>query len=949
MGASDSKVASAYTLSSPFDPLGTSPSSSVSPPPVSTSPFTIHRAVHKSSGSEAVVFAVRFGKGGAAGDGDKVKGVSREAIVNAVQRLKTIRHPGVIKFVDADILPAIVLVVTEPVVPLMHVLDSFAPEAICLGIFGVLKTVDFLHSQGLCHNNLGMEAMFVTDQDRRWVLGEMQFVSSIAEVNASFISGLQQAVASQILPPEDSHPTSPKKAPDPRTRDVYALGRFITALTEPLDDTQHLQWTLLHEVARKMMANDPLERPTIREVLGSPFFEDNALVEVVEFLKDIKGVGREEKIEMFNQLPVKVRTIPISTIVAHILPLVLSKEIFSEPGAETFFRSLFTPTRDPASGDGILPPEAYALHVLPFIEEMVGIREWHVRIIMLRLLDGYLNDLVEHNRYILESVLVSEVRKNMQQKSNALMLGLEDEDPTMHMASLCALASIIPRLCHTQLTTSTTAPSTNVSAISLLDGTIVTSDPGRPGSLASSTSSLDSRPSAVSDRPPIARARSHSSLAASAGSLRRKTSMTQLDPTPTSSITSLRRMTSHAILMGRSAGDLGGPVSISMGGGGSPIPLRKRPDVGGGAGPRVTVQVLVENVIIPHALNVCVNEDVEESEKLCVLDALILLWKRMCVVEANNKAVPDIRILTRSILKSFHLIMKVLPPLSRADFFSRVVGDLDAAVADSGTMQWLSRVVELGNPFLRDESREVRHTVSDSLIRIISLVTSNMDRAPTVSRKRDEGSVSSKLRKVYGGIPRTRGLFPKSGPRAALGLPPPAAPVPAGRVEMPSLRAVASADGGWDEWEEDEDEAAMANGVVTTPPLAPKPKTPRVEVRLKRDSRVVSSLKDTPPPASSPSPASSSGTTMSSPSPSGKPPLYRKVSDAGDLVPVSLDSPAVKPKEEVDYFKGMEPKVAPKVELSGGRVAAVKAPNLEASTGWDMDIGDTELPNLEEK
>lgn len=52
---------------------------------------------------------------------------------------------------------------------------------------------------------------------------------------------------------------------------------------------------------------------------------------------------------------------------------------------------------------------------------------------------------------------------------------------------------------------------------------------------------------------------------------------------------------------------------------------------------RVSVQVLVENMIIPHAINVCVNPEVSDDERGSVLDALVMLWKRMCIIELNNK------------------------------------------------------------------------------------------------------------------------------------------------------------------------------------------------------------------------------------------------------------------------------------------------------------------------
>lgn len=56
-------------------------------------------------------------------------------------------------------------------------------------------------------------------------------------------------------------------------------------------------------------------------------------------------------------------------------------------------------------------------------------------------------------------------------------------------------------------------------------------------------------------------------------------------------------------------------------------------------------------------------------------------------------------------MKSFHLIMKVLLPSAKSEFFCvRLVGELDGPM-DSSAMHWLAKVIDLGTPFIRDENR----------------------------------------------------------------------------------------------------------------------------------------------------------------------------------------------------------------------------------------------------
>ena len=55
-----------------------------------------------------------------------------------LQRLRTIRHPGILKYIDGDETETATVIVTEPVIPLALAIASIAPEQICLGIYSIL-------------------------------------------------------------------------------------------------------------------------------------------------------------------------------------------------------------------------------------------------------------------------------------------------------------------------------------------------------------------------------------------------------------------------------------------------------------------------------------------------------------------------------------------------------------------------------------------------------------------------------------------------------------------------------------------------------------------------------------------------------------------------------------------------------------------------------------------
>lgn len=172
-----------------------------------------------------------------------------------------------------------------------------------------------------------------------------------------------------------------------------------------------------------------------------------------------------------------------------------------------------------------------------------------------------------------------------------------------------------------QYFTSSTPPSTNVSAISLLDGSVVASDSVRPPSLNSSSTSVDESANNPGT-PPMQRARSQSLQGTPTGVLRHKTSMQNLEV----QTASLRKAPSLSALKTPASAT---PTAPS------------RPSSSETPQDRISIQILVENLIIPHTLNICVNDKISETDKTVVLDSLIALWKKMCVVESNNKVWPQ--------------------------------------------------------------------------------------------------------------------------------------------------------------------------------------------------------------------------------------------------------------------------------------------------------------------
>ena len=74
-------------------------------------------------------------------------------LVNAIHRLRTIRHPGIIRYKSAFEEGGKVVVVTEPVTPLHRVIRMLPVEEVGLGLFSLLVSLLKTVSSILCSND----------------------------------------------------------------------------------------------------------------------------------------------------------------------------------------------------------------------------------------------------------------------------------------------------------------------------------------------------------------------------------------------------------------------------------------------------------------------------------------------------------------------------------------------------------------------------------------------------------------------------------------------------------------------------------------------------------------------------------------------------------------------------------------------------------------------------
>ncbi|KAG0268160.1 Protein-associating with the carboxyl-terminal domain of ezrin [Actinomortierella ambigua] len=346
-----------------------------------------------------------------------------DLLPKAIKKLMTIRHPSVLRFIDCKTDASGVHLITEQVRPLtIDYLEEISRDEILLGLHDILVALHFLHSQ--CHsrhNNIHLGSIFVTNG--RWVLGGMELTGPLTEPTDERLANL---LPKELIPPEHRDRAKAESIDRLHASDIWQLGMLIEGLIQQ----DYLDVPSGSLPLEAMINPDPRKRPTGDVLLESPFFTDNTAIQLVRFAR-LKGLEKAHNAEWADRIVPTMQQLPQDIVANFVIPQVLTQEFFAAEGFDTLYRLLFTP--QPAQP--LVSEELYRSEVLPFMVKLWNYRQADIRLTIFRLFEVYLKAVVlgEGGSEVLGQVILPEI-----------MLGLQDTDPKIYVASLSGLATTVP-------------------------------------------------------------------------------------------------------------------------------------------------------------------------------------------------------------------------------------------------------------------------------------------------------------------------------------------------------------------------------------------------------------------------------------------------------------------------------------------------------------------------
>ncbi|XP_013417259.1 N-terminal kinase-like protein isoform X2 [Lingula anatina] len=311
------------------------------------------------------------------------------------KRIKTLRHPNILTFMDGIETDKVIYVVTEHIVPLETYLRENTGDnsqnnlAIAWGLHQIAKGLSFLVNDcNLIHNNVSMVSVFV-DKAGEWKLGGVDYMYP-AEGPESLPPVKILPILEKYDPPEKADFSGPRKKKGEKwSTDSWGLGCLIWEIfngqlprTSSLKSTGKIPQNLVANYCELVGAN-PKSRPNpskfIQDCRIKGGFMCNSFVDTMLFLEEIQIKDQTEKTQFFSKLPESLDLFPKEFCKHKILPQLLNAFEFGNAGS-----AVLTPLFKIGK---LLDQEEYQKKIVPCVVKLFSSTDRATRVKMLQQLE----------------------------------------------------------------------------------------------------------------------------------------------------------------------------------------------------------------------------------------------------------------------------------------------------------------------------------------------------------------------------------------------------------------------------------------------------------------------------------------------------------------------------------------------------------------------------------
>ena len=363
--------------------------------------WRLHSGTHNSTSEPCTIFSF---------DKSKHDTASLTLAKNAIQKLKILRHPCILRYVDSTETATHLLLATEACTPFVHDYvrgERKKEQGMCVGLYAVVKAVSWLNNDcKLVHGAVTPASIYLLKSGEYRLFG-LDIAYKHADTTASFnVNLLTPQQRSAFLPsyyrtPEHSKASSPAYfttiEQDPAQPvpvhyiDSWCLGVLIFdlhsngTLSSPSQlankDIIHPQ---LQTEYKRLLSTNPVGRINPSVVLASSYFTSSDLVRSIHFLSELAIQSNSEKDTFFTSFAKQVSDFPDNVNKYRILPQLI--DALSYGSGMSCFPSILSSVLKIGS---TLTPAEFQSIIIPAVTRLFASNERMVRVHLLSNIDQY--------------------------------------------------------------------------------------------------------------------------------------------------------------------------------------------------------------------------------------------------------------------------------------------------------------------------------------------------------------------------------------------------------------------------------------------------------------------------------------------------------------------------------------------------------------------------------
>ncbi|ORX72123.1 ARM repeat-containing protein [Linderina pennispora] len=278
--------------------------------------WELHRAVSTNDKSEAAVFVF-----------DKNRGSSYTAVAqNTLKRMRTIRHPGVLRYLEGTETADAIYIATEAVTPLvMHLEGDYSSELKRWGLYKISDTLRFINEDcKMIHANLSSSSVFVT-RAGEWKLGGFEIMDTQAGSEQIFrhYTSVLPGYAARMAPEFESQAWDKATGSKPGVVDGWYLACLIQQAYNARGKIPQPLWQLCQKLLTPNLRLRLSPAKFLQMASRPGGFLDSPFITTSLFLENIAVKDDDEKAEFFAGLDSVIEGFPQDFSKYKILPELL--------------------------------------------------------------------------------------------------------------------------------------------------------------------------------------------------------------------------------------------------------------------------------------------------------------------------------------------------------------------------------------------------------------------------------------------------------------------------------------------------------------------------------------------------------------------------------------------------------------------------------------------------